>query len=397
MPAALALPDIGLFLAACLLLLLAAGLFILRGLLVGAFRHIPFIGGAIAGTLGGWLDAARNDVIGAAHSCFSGAERVFHTIGHWLWILPGEILGAVAAAVVTIEHIATVQIPHIWTDARNWATHQALSVYHDAVTWYHDALHAISAAESAAHAELVHAEQALSGTFTRDIAAAEGYARSLVSGAERVAAAELAALDATVAAGMQALARTVTADVSAAELKADALFRAAESDAAAAAAAAQAAATAIAARALGGLVTDLEVLGNQAVDTVWRDAAGDIDALKQVLGDAFPDIQSLLKFLEGAGAAGLLGALIRALAGSAVATRALKDCVIPNCKNLSQFGRDISELGSAASAAAMLGWLAFIATDPVAAADDTVNVAAPLVDGVFSPLAALLSAGAEHL
>lgn len=160
---------------------------------------------------------------------------------------------------------------------------------------------------------------------------------------------------------------------------------------------AESAATSWAARRVDTAVTDLERRADQAVSVAWRGADGDVEALRRLIGRDYQSWQHLLPLLEGAAGAGLAGALARALAGSALAVKAIDECVVPNCDNLGKFGKDIAELGSAGAAAAMLAWLAYVATDPVAAANDTVTVAGPLTDAVFAPLVSLVSAATEHL
>lgn len=397
MPAVLALPDIGLLLAGLLLSVLAFALFALRDLLTGALSNVPLVGGWMSSSLGGMLDSARNAVVDAAHTSFSGAERLFKWAAGWMGHVLTGIGHTLAEYARTIEHIATVQVPRLFDlarheaavlfdrlrhDAARWvavARHETAVLFdglrHDTLTWVNDVRLYVDRKAAAVAAEAT----GLFRTAEADIASARADARAF-------AIAETSALAAAVAVDLSTL-QAQTAD----------LFRTAEHDAAAGIAAAEAAASSALAAGLKVTVTDIDTWGSQALQEAWPDASGDIDALRQVLGDAFPDVSSLLQYLAGAGAAGLLGALIRSLAGTAALTRLASDCIVPNCENLSQLGKDLSELGSAVSAAAILGWLVFIATDPVAAADDTVTVADPFVQAVFGPLTDLLSAGIEHL
>lgn len=62
-----------------------------------------------------------------------------------------------------------------------------------------------------------------------------------------------------------------------------------------------------------------------------------------------------------------------------VLLRALADCVIPNCRNLSKAGRDLQSLFGAVEGLAMLAFIAEIIHDPARAADDTVTVADPVM------------------
>ena len=134
-----------------------------------------------------------------------------------------------------------------------------------------------------------------------------------------------------------------------------------------------------------GTVTDLDNYADEAIRIAWPDADGDIAALRKVIGSDFPGINDLLGALGGLGTAGLVGLMIRAIAGTATVTELAEQCTIPNCRNLSQLGRDLAELASDASEAALIGWLIFCVTDPVAAAADIQTVALnPLRDVAYA-------------
>lgn len=397
MPAILAIPDLGMVLAGILLLALAYTLYLLRDLLVNSFSHIPLVGGFIGRSLAGLLDDARNAVISAAHHVFAGAEGLFAGISHYLLRMWDEGIHLAAETIVTVEHIATHQIP----DAVKYLTagilHNVARVEHDALNWYHDALRFAGSVESSLHADLVRLEQSVNGTINARITALTSYAQSLFNTAIADAIARVALLKADIYARLGLLQTWTAAELARLDVQARTLFRTAETDIATGVAAAEGAASMALGHAVSGIITDLDTWGNRAVSEVWPDSAGDIESLRRTLGGDFPDIRRLLDALGGLGAAGLAGTLIRSVAGTAAAVKALDDCVVPNCRNLSQLGKELHDLGSLGAAGALLAWLAFIAAEPVQAADDTVTVAAPLLDSVFGPLASLISAGAEHL
>lgn len=397
MPAVLALPDIGLLLAGLLLAFLAFALWGLRDLLTGAFSHVPVIGGFIGRSLGSLLDSARRDVLSASHSSLSGATRLFRWVSGWMGHVLTGIGHTFTAIATTIDHLVRVQVPHLFDVARHETAVLFDGLRHDAARWVADARHQAAVEFDGLRHDTLAWIDDVRFYVDRQVAASRAYAASLFARAETDVASALADARAFAAAETGALARAVAGDLNALATETGTLFRTAERDAAAGIAAAETAASVALVDAVKGIVTDLDTWGNEAVTRAWPDVQGDLDALGRLLGRDFPDIGKLIPALEGAGAAGLLGALIRSLAGSAVAVRALEDCVIPNCRNLSQLGKDLSELGSAVSAAAMVAWMAYIAADPVAAADETVAVCEPFIGSVFDPLTSLLSAGIEHL
>lgn len=142
-----------------------------------------------------------------------------------------------------------------------------------------------------------------------------------------------------------------------------------------------------------GLSTDIDTAARHGFDVAWKESARDLGALKDVIGHDFPDISALLPWAEGAGIAGLTGVIARLAATSAISVRAIEDCVVPNCKNLSQFGKDLAELNSAASTAAMLAYIIAAVEDPIGTANDTIAVTRPMVDTVVRPLVDLISNG----
>jgi hypothetical protein len=139
-----------------------------------------------------------------------------------------------------------------------------------------------------------------------------------------------------------------------------------------------------------GIVTDLETIGDTAVGLAWPDAVPDINALRGVLGADFPWLNDLLGIMAGAGTAGLLGALIRSMATSQALTRLATDCIVPNCRNLSGLGNDLSQLLGIISEGALLAWLAEMVANPQGWARDTGTVLGPIGNDSISAARTLL-------
>lgn len=122
----------------------------------------------------------------------------------------------------------------------------------------------------------------------------------------------------------------------------------------------------------GSLVTDLP--------NVWpavRDAIGDIDT---AAAGAFTDVTDLLGNLDLSIPTSIAGTLATVLPITAALSKLAAECTIPNCRNLSQVGRDLQALFGIAEDAAFLALLAEIISDPAGAAQDALNVVVPVLD-----------------
>lgn len=121
-------------------------------------------------------------------------------------------------------------------------------------------------------------------------------------------------------------------------------------------AAAAAAASAAVAGLTGALVTDLDVL--------WPVAVGAIDDVIDVAEGAFTDAVSDLRGLAREIPDSLPAAIATSIAVAIPLLRLAKDCTIPNCRNLSQVGRDFQALFGAFEAGGLLALVAAAARDP---------------------------------
>lgn len=394
MPVALALPDLGLVLAAVFLLLIAAALWVLANLLQQSLGRVPVIGSWIVLNIVAVLNDARLAVIRAAAAAFDAAVDILNWLQSWLWRMFIGLVLWVAQAATTINHIATVQVPAL--ESRVEAT---------VLGWVDSAVAAASAALAASISAVSRAVTVAEQDIAAVRAAALAYAYQLyvqavtaaaaaVSQAEQAIATDIVALDTTLSAELSNLAGTVAADLATAEHYAASLFATAEQDIAAGVATAEQLAFSQVQALQGVVYTDLETWGTQAIADAWPDAQGDINALRGTLGADFPWLNDLLGALGGLGAAGLLGALIRALAGAHAITRLANDCIVPTCRNLSGLGQDLSQLESAAMDAALIGYLVAAITAPVATAADTYAVTGALIADTVHGLEQLLGVNA---
>ena len=113
--------------------------------------------------------------------------------------------------------------------------------------------------------------------------------------------------------------------------------------------------------------------------TVWPDITADADALAGELATDLPDLRALVDAIPRVRPLDLADALAGAATVDAVLVKYLRDCGVPNCRNLGKFGHDLQALFGLVEDGALFALLAALITDP----GDTVR---PLHD-FLAPLA----------
>jgi len=180
------------------------------------------------------------------------------------------------------------------------------------------------------------------------------------------------------------------AQVAAATATAAGLFRQAEADVilrlGQAEAYADKAATAAASAALAGLAGQLAT----DLDQLWPAVPAVIDDVIDVADGAFTDVLSDLRGISRAVPGSLPAAIAVSLGIAVPLLRLAKDCTIPNCRNLSQVGRDLQSLFDLVEDGALLALLAAAATDPEGAATDALSGLAGPMTGLADEFADLI-------
>lgn len=234
------------------------------------------------------------------------------------------------------------------------------------------------------------------------VAAANQYTLNLANYLQGQFAAGLATLQSVVAAGLAAE-HTFTLDAynaavnftdtayNAATHYSDQLAAAAAADLAAAVATTESYALTTATEAVGVLATDLDNEVTASLTAIWPDIATVIPELEGVIGTGDADILDALGRIDWTIPANLAG--VASLAGVSALTlaRYLKDCGIPNCQNLSQFGRDLQAAIAVVDDVAFIAFLLELIHDPAAAADLVESSVGDLIDAGLSAGRALLS------
>lgn len=145
--------------------------------------------------------------------------------------------------------------------------------------------------------------------------------------------------------------------------------------------AADAAATAAVAGLTGALITDL--------DQLWPVAVGAIDDVIDVADGAFADVLSDLRGISRAVPTSLPGAIAGTLGIALPLIKLARDCTIPNCRNLSQVGRDLQSLFGLVETGGFLALVAAAARDPERTAD--------ALEGTLGPVLRAAADQAEHM
>lgn len=291
----------------------------------------------------------------------------------------------IVTAATEVSWIVNVGVPEALSAAKEYALRWARAAEAYAAHLYH-------LAESYAHRLYVAAEHYAHNLYT----AAEHYARRIVDDARsysahlyHLATAATAAAVTTAesyartyvhsaVAGLQAsidaVRATITSELSVAERYADT----------AVADLSKAVQVSIS-TAVAGVITVVDVDAIAGITAAWPGIIDDVDALAGVIATDLPDIGAAVQAIPRAIPADLAGALTAVGAISIPMLRYMARCGVPNCRNLSQLGRDLSELGDAIAAGAFLALLVGLAADPIGTAhwlnDNVGGIASDAVDG----------------
>lgn len=111
-------------------------------------------------------------------------------------------------------------------------------------------------------------------------------------------------------------------------------------------------------------ITDIDTAITTGLTAIWPDISAVIPELEGVIGTGDADILDALGRIDWTIPANLTGVASLLGVTSLTLARYLKDCGIPNCQNLSQFGRDLQDLLAIANSASFLGFIVELIRDP---------------------------------
>lgn len=387
------IPDLGALVAAGFLLLIALALWVLAGVIRNTFARVPVIGPWVGANIVAALNDARNAVLDGAKASWGAAVAMFRWTLHIFEAIQRTEWNIVIAAWQFGSRVYDVTLPNlesrVLVDASGWfnsAEAYAKSLWDSATAYVNSvttqALITASGWVTAAENRAVALFNSATAAIAQGIVTAETWAANAVANASTTLQADIHAAEVFAADGINALESNVQAAVNTLS-----------GDIATGIATAESVAALNLGAAVGGIYTDLDTWGKQAIADAWPDAQGDIGALRNVLGGDFPWLNDLLGALGGLGAAGLLHSLISSQAGAQAITRLATDCIVPQCRNLGGLSNDLGNLLSDAAIAAMLAWLIFAVTDPSGWAGEMMTVAAPIATETSSAAARLFEGG----
>lgn len=338
----------------------------LRNLVTGAAESVVgYVGGLLAAT----VDVVAAFILHPVVLVRAIAGRLSDLAFAAYWAAEWQLRHVIPA-------VAADALAHVWA-----AESTALAYAHNL---YADALARVYAAESVAlgYAGNLYGD-ALARTYAAETVALD-YAANLYRDAlTRIYAAESVALSYAWHLYQDALARIHAAEQAAlgyAHDEAAAALSIADGEIAALAAQVPAIAASTATAVIGVTATD--------IDNVFApDLAGIIDdagTLAGVIASDFPDLSSILRSTDLTRAAGVAGELGLSIALSRVAARYLTECGIPNCRNLSKFGRDLQGLLGMVEGGAFLALLAALITDPADTVRPLHDFLTPIADGAIT-------------
>ena len=339
---------------------------------------IPAVGNLRSG-VAAVVNAGIAAVQAVVRPAVNPALSLFTTVGVWALRMFGDVIDGLPAVAGALHRLFVNVIPGMLATVRNWALRQIVNAV-GIVTRAVDALRAGAyAAITAARAYARTLVNVTAGLLNQAVTAlrvnvfaalnvARGEARDLVHGLDRAVTAEFGQLRSWAVQGFAAAEHELSVAVTGLETELGHAVTAAEQFAGAAAATAAGKVQSV----VIGAVTS--VAGT--IDTLVTD---DVHALEGVLATDFPDIRALLGELDLAQAGSLAGVLGISAVMDRVLARYLRDCGIPNCRNLGGLGTFLRDLLGAGSLAALLAMLAQMIDDPEAAAHATrTELAAPL-------------------
>lgn len=215
-----------------------------------------------------------------------------------------------------------------------------------------------------------------------DIAAVRDYATGLVAQLQRYVDTQLAKLLATLTASIAAVDAFAHAAYNDTIGRITTAVRQLEADI-----------TVAAQQAVHDAVTDVETTVAAGISVVWPDVVAGVEGAIDGAAGGFDWIRDELAKLDLSKVTDLAG--LAALSGisAAVLTRYLRECGMPNCRNLSGLGRDLQALLSLVEGVEMFGWIRELISNPEGAAHDLADEMSGLVNGTVSSARTLFGVG----
>lgn len=293
----------------------------------------------------------------------------------------------------TLAHLITTAIPNLVTRLEAHIAHAVATAEHWALRQLHDLGHALRhlvhlarayaahlVAVAVSHLEgLIHGARAYAHTLAHDVrvaalsevATAKALTRTLVHGLRVDVFDRLAQLEKELSHAGNATRAWVSTQVAK-------TLAAAEADTA---------------KAVHGAITTVESTAVATLPKVWAGVDDEVKTLEGVLGKDLPKIGAAVRDIPVAVPGDIAAALAGVGALAIPALRYLSECGIPNCRNLSAYGRDLQALLGAVEGGAFVALLVWLVNNPEQAAHDAADVLGPIVSDTADAARSLLGVG----
>lgn len=206
----------------------------------------------------------------------------------------------------------------------------------------------------------------------------------------QVASIATSAANAAVNAATSGLTNLISTAYNQATAYAATLFATAEADIAAGVAAAESYAQSIALAGVGAVTTDIDNAIGGALEGIYSDLDSAIADVTGVAGDWGADVLDGINDIPLGRIADIAGVATLAGATALTLTRYLRDCGIPNCRNLSGLGNDLASLAGLVGDAAFLEFIVGLIHNPSGAGQTYQDTLGGIVDGAVSVTRELL-------
>lgn len=361
--------------AAIFALLFMAAWYVWGNSIVNALNvNLPYIGNVIGNLIGDGLEATYTYLV-------YWFDSIIHPLGQLILSPISVIENTVSAAYEVTANvynslwgIVNVKIPI----AESTAITIAGSLVGDARAFAHQELINV---QTGVLAQIDSLRNGIASAYAQAVQYATIVGQEVLADAEglfNIAIAQLDAAEQVINATIATVASTAAADTLAAYQAAtgyaESLAQLAASNLAAATLALEGYADQAAAHAVGVLVTDIDQSITGALSGIYTDIDQAIDGVIDVIGTGDADVLAGIRAIPRVVPFDIAGVATLAGASTLALTRYLKECGIPNCKNLSQYGKDLQALLGLVGDASFLAFLVEIVEHPAAAksiVDDT--------------------------
>ena len=354
--------------------------------------NIPIIGGAVRRFV---VDAVDGAIAVIQVTLENAAAPIAKVISYPVTAVRNmltnlaDAMSEISVALITIKRtfvphliaVAVAQLRQVIDSVQsylyNLLEHNVAALLSDIAAARSYALHLANAVESYVLGQLA----AVKTQLVADIYAARDYALHLAETVQSTVLARLAAVEQSLLAQIAALSTWATARFAQVEALTVAKFAQAEADIVTAERAAIATSVATVDHAVAAGLSD-----------IWDGVAAGVAAAEGVIATDFPDILAGLRAIPESLPLDVAGEAVLAGGAAIALTRYLERCGIPNCRNLSQYGRDLQALLGLVGDASLLALVVELATQPEQAAREVQSLFGGTADAVTRQVRDLIGA-----